>query len=234
MRKLIWVLAVVVAASVAACASSDGTTGGVSSQPDAPTTAGSAPTQAVPPTESAAAGTSFQILPGESEARFTIGEVLMGQDNSVVGATSQVEGGFSVDLNDPASATFQPVVIDATTFKTDEDRRNQAIQRFILETGSADNKTVTFQPTAVQGLPSTAQEGSEVPVSIQGDLTIHGQTQPVTFDGTVTLVSPERIEGSLSTTINRGDYGLSIPSVRIVASVDEQLKLEFDFAAAAS
>lgn len=176
----------------------------------------------------------FQIASSASEARFIIGEVLMGQDNTVTGATDQVQGGFDVDLAAPDQVTFEPIVIDATGFVTDENRRDQAIRRFILETASAANASITFTPTAVKGLPSTVEVGQGYPVSIQGNLEIHGVRQPVTFSGTVTATSPSQIVGSFSTSIQRSDFNLNIPSVRLVASVDEQLRLEFDFTAEAA
>ncbi|MGA9533917.1 MAG: YceI family protein [Anaerolineales bacterium] len=231
MRKVDTFLLLGTAWIMAACSGQAATT---SIQPsEHPSTIIANPTD-LPATEAQGGSRHYQIIPSESEARFIIDEVLMGQDNTVTGATSQIAGGFSANLMAPEQATFEPIVIDAASFATDESRRDQAIQRFILESGSAANSTVTFTPTSVEGLPSQVAVGQEVEVSIAGDLEIHGVSQSAAFDGTIIAVSPERITGSFSTVVHRADFGLTIPSVRLVASVEEQLQLELDFAAEAS
>jgi polyisoprenoid-binding protein YceI len=228
MRKLIVLPLLATTAIMVACGGQVGT-------PSVPPTAQPA-TVAVNPTDPPAAqppggSRQYQIIPSESEVRFIIDEVLMGQDNTVIGTTHQVAGGFNASMAAPESATFEPIVVDATSFATDENRRDQAIQRFILETATPANATVTFTPTSVEGLPSMVEVGQEYSVSIAGQLEIHSLSQPVKFDGTINVVGPARIVGSFSTIISRTDFGLNIPSVRLVASVEELLRLEFDFAA---
>jgi polyisoprenoid-binding protein YceI len=174
---------------------------------------------------------TFSIVPDESETRFVIGEVLNGQDNTVVGTTNQISGEFTVDYADLSTASFGTITVDAGTLATDSDRRNTAIREFILQAGQY--PSITFTPTSVEGLPGAAEIGTAYPVSISGDLTIKDVTHPVTFEGEVTPVSADRVEGSASATITRDDYSLGIPNVPFVASVEEQLNLEFDFVATA-
>ncbi|MEJ2149736.1 MAG: YceI family protein [Chloroflexota bacterium] len=192
------------------------------------------------PTEEAPAGgeaapasgaLTFSIVPSESEARFIIDEVLNGEDNTVVGTTSAISGDFTLDYADPGSATFGPITIDASTLTTDSDRRNTAIREFIMQTGQYPD--ITFTPTSVEGLPDSAEIGSTYPISITGDLTIKDTTHSVTFEGEVTPSRADRVDGSGRTTIQRDDYSLGIPNVPFVASVDQQIILEFDFVAAA-
>jgi polyisoprenoid-binding protein YceI len=191
------------------------------------------PVEEAPAEEATPAGgaLTFSIVPGESEARFTINEVLNGEDTTVVGTTGEVSGDFSVDFADLSSASFGTISIDAGTLATDRDRRNTAIRDFILQTGQY--PAITFTPTSVEGLPASAEIGATYPVSITGDLTIKDTTQTVTFEGEVTPVSADRVEGSATSTITRDDYSLGIPNVPFVASVEEQLVLEFDFVATA-
>jgi polyisoprenoid-binding protein YceI len=176
-------------------------------------------------------GRTYSLDPSRTTATFIIHEVLLGKPNKVVGTSQSVQGSFAVDLNDPASAEFQPVVIDAQSFVTDEDRRNQAIRNFILETGKPENKTVTFQITSVDGLAASADVGQSYDVQITGDLTLHGITKPVTFSGQVKAASAGEIQGTLSATISRSDFSLIIPNVPFVADVDESFELLLTFAA---
>jgi polyisoprenoid-binding protein YceI len=137
-------------------------------------------------------------------------------------------------LSDPAGAQYGPVEINADSFVTDDDKRNGAIRRFILQTNNPINASVTFQPTSVDGLPDSAQVGTPYDVTVTGDLTLHGVTQSVTFEGQVTASTADEIQGSLSVTVPRADFHLNIPSVPQVADVQETLLLQLDFVATRS
>jgi polyisoprenoid-binding protein YceI len=176
---------------------------------------------------------TFQIIADESEARFLIDEVLLGQDNTVVGVNHGISGAFAVNFEQPGSLVVGTIEVDASSFVTDDDRRNGAIRRFILEAGQQGNETVTFDVDEVSGAPETAEIGMTYPVTVSGQLTVHGITQPVEFTGEVTIVSEDRIEGSLTTTVQHADYDMTIPSVSFVAEVSETVILEFDFVAVA-
>ena len=61
-----------------------------------------AETDAAAATTDGGTALQFQIVPEGTEARFLIDEVLMGQPKTVVGTTSQVSGGITVDPANPA------------------------------------------------------------------------------------------------------------------------------------
>jgi polyisoprenoid-binding protein YceI len=169
----------------------------------------------------------FVIQTGSSEARFYIDEVLRGQPKNVEGITQEVSGGVLIESLDPLMVSIQPIEIQAGTLVTDNNFRNRAISDAILQTGRY--PTIVFTPTAVVGLPNSAEPGQTYSFEVTGDLTIREITQPVTFQVTLTAQSEDYISGSASATINRTDYELNIPSVPQVADVSEQVLLEFDF-----
>lgn len=74
--------------------------------------------------------------------------------------------------------------------------------------------------------------GETVEFTMVGDLTIRDVTDQVEFEVVATLTSLDRLEGSASATVTRGDYGLQIPSVPNVANVEEEVLLSIDFVAA--
>ncbi|MGB3717378.1 MAG: YceI family protein [Candidatus Promineifilaceae bacterium] len=171
----------------------------------------------------------FEIVQAESEARFIIDEVLRGNPKNVIGLTDQIAGEILFDAADPASAQVGTILVNARTLSTDDNRRNRAIGNQILD---SDNfEFISFTPTAVTGLPASAGAGESVTFQITGDLAIRDVTNEVTFQVTVVPVSADRLEGRASTTIQRGDYGLIIPSVPFVANVGEEVLLELDFVA---
>lgn len=196
-----------------------------SDTPHAPGTV-SAPTLA--PSSTAAV---YVIDPSGTTASFTIGEVLFGQPNTVVGKTNQVAGQIALDTATPTKSQVGTIKVDLTTLKTDNDRRNGAIQNFILETNYGYNQYATFAPTSIQGLPKTITSGQPVRLTIVGNLTIHNETNKATFSGTVTLSSANVLTGHLQTTVDYTTYGISLPSVPFVTGVGNLVALTLDFTA---
>lgn len=245
MKKLIVLLSLVLSVALAACGGGAATVApeatsapaqpevssptDVPSAPEVEAEATEAPTEA--PTEPAAITPNFVIVAAESEARFYIDEVLLGNDKRVEGTTSEVSGELVVDFANPQSSVVGVIAINAATFVTDSGNRNRAIREFVLQSGQPGNETITFVPLAIDGLPTSVTFGTPFEVSMTGDLTIKGITQPATFTGTITPVDEGRVEGFLSTTVLRADYGLTIPQVPSVTFVAEEVLLEFQFVA---
>jgi polyisoprenoid-binding protein YceI len=171
----------------------------------------------------------FGIVPAESQARFTLGELLGGNPKTVVGVTDQVAGEITVDPGQPQAALVSVVQVRAGTLTTDSDLRNQAIRRFILQTDRYE--FITFTPKTLAGLPDSVTVGQPFSFQIIGDLTIRDVTNEATFDVTVNPTSETRLEGLASTAVMRADYGLEIPSVPGVADVDEEVLVELEFVA---
>lgn len=180
------------------------------------------------------AGKTFQLTQEGTEARFYIDEVLMGQDKRVLGVTSQVEGQITLDPANPSSAQIGAIRINARDLRTDSDRRNGAIQRFVLESNQDQYQYVTFEPTAIEGLPASVTIGQPFTFSVTGNLTIRDITRAETFQVSVTPNSETELVGLGSATIARANYELSIPSVPSVANVSEEVLLEIQFRARAS
>jgi polyisoprenoid-binding protein YceI len=148
----------------------------------------------------------------------------------VIGTTDQVAGEMSVDPGNPANTKVGVIQVNARTLVTDSDFRNRAIKNAILETDTYE--FITFTPTAITGLPETGAVGQSYTFQIVGDLTIRDVTNQVTFDVTANPVSDARLEGTATTTILYKDFGITIPSVPSVASVEDDVRLELDFVAA--
>ena len=199
-------------------------------------TATTAPVEQEPETEEepasaeeTTAASAFAIIPALSEARFYIDEVLRGEPKTVEGIAEQVLGSLTIDSLSPLSVELGPVRIKSNSFVTDNNFRNRAISEFILQSDQFPN--IVFTPVEVIGLPQSGEPGQTYSFEVAGDLTIREITQPVTFLVTLSADSAEMLTGSASATINRTDFGLTIPSVPQVADVSEEVILEFDFAA---
>jgi polyisoprenoid-binding protein YceI len=203
---------------------------------EAVATTEAATAEAVATTEAATAPSSLsgpilaQIVPEESEVRFLIDEVLNGAPKTVVGTTNQVAGELAVDPNDPSQTRVGVIQVNARTLTTDSGMRTRTIANRILETGQYE--FITFAPTSIVGLPEQGSVGQSYTFQMIGDLTIKDVTKEVTFDVTATPQSESRLEGTATTTILYADYGIAIPSVPQVASVEDEVRIEIDFVAA--
>lgn len=193
------------------------------------TTAPAAEAAAAP--ETASDAITFAIDPAQSEARFVIDEVLMGNPKTVIGTNSTVSGEVTVNPSEPGNVAIGPITIAANSFVTDSDRRNGAIQRFILQANSY--PTITFAPTAIEGVPGSVAVGDTLSLQVTGDLTIREITRPETFALEVQVVSESELHISGATQVLRENYELTIPSVPSVANVTNEVQLQFDFVAVA-
>ncbi|MEX0768794.1 MAG: YceI family protein [Microthrixaceae bacterium] len=136
-----------------------------------------------------------------------------------VGRTGDVEGMLTIEGTTVTEATF---TIDMTTLKSNDSRRDNKIQE-ALETDQF--PTATFTLTEPIQLGEQAASGQEVTVNAIGDLTIHGQTQPVTLPLQTKLVGSTIIViGSLN--ISFADYGVEVPTAPIVLSVQDNGPIE--------
>lgn len=176
--------------------------------------------------------TTFEIVPGESEARFLIDEVLRGEDTTVVGTTDQVAGQLAIDTGTPSNTRIGTIRVNARTLATDSSFRDRAIKNRILNTN--EYEFIEFTPTEVSGLPDSATVGETYTFQITGDLTIRFVTREVVFDATVTPISQTELEGTATTTIAHADYDIIIPDAQAVTSVGDTVTLELDFVARAA
>lgn len=178
-----------------------------------------------------ASQTLYHIVSAESSATFTLDEMLRGEPKTVVGtSTGFIAGEIGLDKN-LASSTIGLIKINARTFSTDDNMRNNAIRRMILKTENDANEFITFKPTSIV---EAVVEGQDVLpgaiYDITGDLTIAGITKPVTFR-VDTLLETDLLSGRAYTTINRSDFNLVIPNIPFVANVEETVDLEIYFVA---
>jgi polyisoprenoid-binding protein YceI len=233
-RFLIPLLALAAIASACSGTSPSSPTLAPAEQP-APTSGSGAsggPAATEPVSSGAGEAAVFQIDAAASEARFVIDEVLNGSPNTVTGTTQVISGVIQVNPSQPSLSVVGPITVDAASLSTDNNLRNGAIRRFILQ--ASDFPVIAFVSTAVEGLPAPATAGETYSFTVTGDMTIRDITRPVSFGVTITVESSDRLTGSATATIQRSDFDLDIPSVPQVAEVSSDVILEIDFSAVRS
>lgn len=175
----------------------------------------------------------FQAVPGKSEARFIIDEVLRGLDTTVVGVTDQLDGSVAVGFEPPGVEIGQ-FEINLRAIQTDDEMRDRTIRSMILETNRDEFEFSSFRPTAVRGVPESIAVGSRLELEVTGDLTIRDVTREVPFTMVLDIVSEEEIRGVAQTQVLYRDFGIEVPYVgggSIVEAVADTVRLELEFVA---
>ena len=178
-----------------------------------------------PPPPPPTAGARLEIAEGSS-ATYRVTEQFVGVafTNEAEGTTNLVSGTLTINA-DGTIAPGSKLTIDLRGLKSDQDQRDGFIQNRTLETAKFPN--AEFVPTKVTGLekmiPSTGQAG----ISLTGNLTIHGVTKEVTFQGIATF-NPRNnsVAGRAKTSLTFDEFGLTQPKIGRLASVDNKIDLE--------
>ena len=169
----------------------------------------------------------YGVLAEGSEVRYRVREQLVGLSfpNDAVGATSAVEGVIAFDAQGRLVPADSRVTVDLRTLRSDEARRDNYLRRNTLETDRF--PTVAFAPVEARGLPAPLPQTGSVPFELVGDLTVKEVTRRVSWSATASFDGP-RVTVRARTAFRFGDFGLRIPRVSVVLSVEDDIKLEAD------
>lgn len=176
-------------------------------------------------------GSTYTIVSERSSATFSLDEELRGEHVTVVGTTNSVSGSVTADRNDLSDAQIAVIRVNARTFLTDSEQRNNAIRRLILKTENDANEFITFTTKSISGMPASAEVGQSFPFEATGDLYVAGTTKEVTFRGTAMFDSDSEISGSAETLLHYPDFGITVPDLPFLANVEKDVLLKINFVA---
>lgn len=114
----------------------------------------------------------WRVLEG-SEAGYRLGEVLSGQNVTVVGRTERVTGEVTITGGAVTAAT---VSVDAGSISTDEAARDAFFRRAL---NTSDFPQATFSLSEPVDVSAIGQSDQVVTLAAAGSLTFHGVTNPV-------------------------------------------------------
>ena len=186
-----------------------------------------APTQAPPAAASTGGAVVFTLGEG-TIARYKVEEVLARTGSwTATSETAEVAGQLAFDADGALIPDESGVIVQAATLVTDSDRRDRYVRERTLN--ASQYPEIVFRPTAIDGLPTplTEAQGS-IDFSISGDLTIRDQTRPTTWSASADF-GAATISGVASVEFTFADFGMDKPSVPIVLSVEDTIRLEIDF-----
>jgi len=155
-----------------------------------------------------------------SVAGYRVKEILMGQDNTAVGRTTDVTGSVVVSGTTVKSGEF---TADMTTVHSDKTRRDAQFQGRIMDTSTYPTAKFEFtEPVNLAPLPSP---GRPKTVPVKGKLTLHGTTKDVTVMVTCRRTgATAQLVGSIPVAF--ADYDIPNPSFGPITTQDHGV-LEF-------
>lgn len=162
-----------------------------------------------------------------SEARYRVREQLARIDfpSDAVGATTVVQGAIALGSDGAILTDHSRFVVDLASIESDSQRRDNYVRRRVFQSDSFPD--AVFVPTGIEGVALPLPAG-EVTFRITGDMTIHGISRPTTWDVTASR-SGDAVVGKATTRFRFADFQLAVPRVASVLSVEDDIRLEFDF-----
>ena len=192
-----------------------------------------------PPPAGAPAGQGAQIPPPTpgpvkldivdgSSAGYRVQEQLVGVNfpNEAIGTTSAVTGTIALNADGTVNTAASKLTIDLRMLKSDQEMRDGYLQKRTLETDKF--PTAEFVPKILTGVSSPFPNRGQAGFQLTGDLTVHGMTSPVTWQGIVTF-SQDGAAGRASTNFTFSTFGLGKPSIARLLSVDDKITLDVTF-----
>lgn len=202
-----------------------------SSAPAPSNTAGPASAQASQAAADANAGArTFTVDPGQSEVKLTVKEVFADGNvtNDAVLTTKEIKGQIVITRDGHLVADKSKFTVALDTLKSDRGQRDQFIKRSTLQTSQFPN--AEFQPTELKLNGPVPAGSGDVKGQLVGTMTVHGVGRPVTFD-LEGRVDGGTAKGTARASLKITEFGMTLPRVPIVASIEDLGRLEITFVA---
>lgn len=169
----------------------------------------------------------YRVVAERSEARYRVREQLAGVSfpNDAVGTTSAIEGSIALDARGGVLTGDSRFTVDLRTLRSDKTRRDNYVRRNTLETDRY--PTAVFVPTEVRGLRLPLLQAGPTPFDLVGELTVRDVTRRVTWEATVGSAGAD-LSVRARTAFRFEDFGLHVPQVAVVLSVEDNIVLETD------
>jgi polyisoprenoid-binding protein YceI len=178
--------------------------------------------------QAAQASTRIEIAAG-STAEYRVREQLarLNFPNDAVGKTDSLTGSIVVGPGG-AITPGSKLTVDMRDLQSDSDRRDNFLRQNTLHTSRF--PTAEFVPRRQEGLPSPLPSSGKAAFKLIGDMTVHGVTTELVWD-VATSFAPGTVSGEATTRFQFAKFGLTIPKVMGLLSVDDDIRLVLNFKA---
>jgi polyisoprenoid-binding protein YceI len=163
-----------------------------------------------------------------SSASYRVTEQFVGINfpSDAVGTSSNVAGNLGIAA-DGSIVPGSKLTIDLRNLLSDQEQRDGYVKNKTLETEKY--PMAEFVPTKITGVPLMIPFQGQTGFELTGDMTIHGVTKEVTFQGIATFGREGTIAGRAKTNFSFATFGLTKPSIGRLMNVDDKIDLEIVF-----
>jgi polyisoprenoid-binding protein YceI len=174
------------------------------------------------------AGTTLVLADSGNEAKYMVREQLaeLSFPTDAVGTTGQISGAIVVSPDGSFDTQQSSITVDLASIQSDRTMRDNYIRQRVLQT--AQYPLAVFVPTEARGLDENALKSGGTTFELVGNLTVHGVTKEVVWDVTASLAG-NALTGTATTKFTFEDFGMTVPRVMAVLSVEDNIRLEYDF-----
>lgn len=167
----------------------------------------------------------FEVSSQDSEATYSLNEVLRGDPVTVVGKTNAVQGSIILDRARLTDARVSTIRVNVRTLKTDNDRRDNTVRRMVLKSEQDEYEYIEFKPKMLSKLPTNIENRATFPIQVTGDLIVAGATKEVTFEGEAYFESDSRLVADMKSKVHYEDLNIHVPDLPFLANVEKDVTL---------
>lgn len=199
----------------------------------APTTASTSAPTAAKPAAATADPRRFAIVPDQSEVTLKVQEQFADRavSNDAVLTSRAIAGHILIDRAGKVVSDGSKFTVDLASLQSDRATRDRFIKGNTLEVSKF--PSAEFVPTEIRGLANPAATSGPVKGQLLGNMTIHGVTRPVTFELDGNLEGGT-FKGTATSQFKITDFGMSLPRVPVIASIEDLARLQIDVTATTS
>lgn len=175
----------------------------------------------------------FRVNPLESRITASVAEPMAMILGHAVGALQIISGEVSGNPNAIGETGVVKVVIDAASYKTDSDSRDQNVKEYALEV--QEFPSITFESTKLSGIQRDDNKGGDDKagrLNVFGKLTLHGVTKEIVVPVAVQLDSQGRLLADGTYTFKFEEHGVKRPSKVVgLMTTGDEAKIDFHIVA---
>jgi polyisoprenoid-binding protein YceI len=163
------------------------------------------------------------VVGAESEACYQIGEIFLNNNEFrvAVGVTRSIEGEIEIDRDNIANSVIGDIKINISEFRSDEGRRDTAIQRRWIETNTY--PFATLSEVRIVGLPARKYvDGETLKFQVVGMLELRQTKLETTFDVEATLTGDLLVVRAVAP-IKLTDFNIEPPTIGGFVSADNDM-----------
>jgi polyisoprenoid-binding protein YceI len=157
----------------------------------------------------AAAPLRFKVDVDQSTVSVSVAEPAAWIRGSAVGTFRIIDGAISGDPDNIAGTARVRLLIDATSYRSDNSARDRSVTENALEADKF--PTIGFESTSIVGVVMTGPR--ECTAIVSGFLTLHGEAHAMTMSVHAKLDAQGTFSGDGETKFAYEDFGVKVPGV---------------------